>query len=88
MLTSKIDLDLKSLQEKVLDACQTALILNYYLKDYKARANTSVNRYFIGMQNDVLQICIKCIKKLSHISKLFGVKIELESDPKKLKPIL
>ena len=51
----KIHLDLKPLQEEVLDACQTALILNHYLKDYKARANTSVKRYFNGMQHDILQ---------------------------------
>ena len=40
------------------------------------------------MQNDVLQICINCINKLNHISKIFGLKVELESNPKKLKPIL
>ena len=84
----KIHLDLKPLQEEVLDACQTALLLNHYLKDYKARDNSSVKKYFIGMQNDVLQICINCINKLNHISKIFGLKVELESNPKKLKPIL
>ena len=31
----KIHLDLKPLQEEVLDACQAALLLNQYLKDYK-----------------------------------------------------
>ena len=66
----KIHLDLKPLQEEVLDACQTALLLNHYLKDYEARANTSVKTYFIGMQNDVLQICINCTKKLHHISTI------------------
>ena len=84
----KIHLDLKPLQEEVLDACHTALLLNHYLKDYKAQSNSSIKKYFIGMQNDVLQICINCIKKLNHISTIFGLKVELESDPKKLKPIL
>ena len=84
----KIHLDLKPLQEEVLDACQTALLLNHYLKDYKAGDNSSVKKYFIGMQNDVLQTCINCINKLNHISKIFGLKVELESNPKKLKPIL
>ena len=82
----KIHLDLKPLQEEVLDACQTALLLNHYLKDYKARDNSSVKKYFIGMQNDVLQICINCIKKLNHISTIFGLKVVLKSDPKKLNP--
>ena len=40
------------------------------------------------MQHDILQICINCIKKLNGISTTFGLKIEMESDPKKLKPIL
>ena len=79
----KIHLDLKPLQEEVLDACQTALLLNHYLKDYKAGDNSSVKKYFIGMQNDVLQTCINCINKLNHISKIFGLKVELESNPKK-----
>ena len=65
-----------------------SLLLNHYLKDYKAQSNSSIKKYFIGMQNDVLQICINCIKKLNHISTIFGLKVELESDPKKLKPIL
>ncbi len=40
------------------------------------------------MQHDILQICINCIKKLNGICTTFGLKIEIESDPKKLKPIL
>ena len=40
------------------------------------------------MQSDVLQICINCSKKLNHMSKNFGLKVEVESNPKKLKPIL
>ncbi|HAO14034.1 MAG TPA: hypothetical protein DDE71_00485, partial [Tenacibaculum sp.] len=84
----KIHLDLKPLQEEVLDTCQTALLLNQYLKDYKAQAATSTKRYLNGMQHDILQICINCIKKLNGISTTFGLKIEMESDPKKLKPIL
>ena len=81
-------LDLKPLQEEVLDACHIALLLNHYQKDYKAQSNSSIKKYFIGVQNDVLQICINCIKKLSHISKIFGLKVELESNPKEHKPIL
>ena len=84
----KIHLDLKPLQEEVLDTCQTALLLNQYLKDYKTQATTSTKRYLNGMQHDILQICINCIKKLNGISTTFGLKIEMESDPKKLKPIL
>ena len=84
----KIHLDLKPLQDEVLGAYQTALLLNHYLKDYKAQSSSSIKKYFIGMQNVVLQICINYIKKLNHISKIFGLKIELESNPKKLKPIL
>ena len=34
----KIHLDLKPLQEEILDARQTALLQNHYLKDYKTRA--------------------------------------------------
>ena len=59
----KIHLDLKPLQEEVLDTCQTALLLNQYLKDFKAKATTSTKRYLNGMQHDILQICINCIKK-------------------------
>ena len=40
------------------------------------------------MQHDILQICINCIKKLNGISNTFGLNIEMESDSKKLKPIL
>ena len=58
----KIHLDLKPLQEEVLDTCQTALLLNQYLKDYKTQATTSTKRYLNGMQHDILQICINCIK--------------------------
>merc|ERR1712148_37113 len=65
-----------------------ALLLNQYLKDYKAQGTTSTKRYLNGMQHDILQICINCIKKLNGISTTFGLKIEMESDPKKLKPIL
>ena len=84
----KIRLDLKPLQEEILDACQSALLLNQYLKDYKLKATTSTRRYLNGMQHDILQVCINCIKKFSGISNTFGLKIEMESDPKKLKPIL
>ena len=84
----KIHGDLKPLQEEVLDTCQAALLLNQYLKDYKQQATTSTRRYLNGMQHDILQICINCIKKLNGISTTFGLKIEMESDPKKLKPIL
>merc|ERR1712208_18186 len=84
----KIYLDLKPLQEEVLDTCQTALILNQYLKDYKTQATTSTKRYLNGMQHGILQICINCIKKLDGISTTFGLNIEMESDPKKLKTIL
>ena len=52
----KIHLDLKPLQEEVLDACQTALLSKQYIKDYKARDNSSVKKYLFGIQNDVLQI--------------------------------
>ena len=45
----KIHLDLKPLQEEVLDTCQTAPLLNHYLKDFKARANTFVKKYFNGI---------------------------------------
>ena len=78
----KIHLDLKPLQEEVLDACQAALLLNQYLKDYKLQATTSTRRYLNGMQPDILQICINCIKKFNGISTTFGLKIEMESDPK------
>ena len=79
---------MKPLQEEVLDTCQAALLLNQYLKDYKQQATTSTRRYLNGMQHDILQICINCIKKLNDISTTFGLKIEMEYDPKKLKPIL
>ena len=85
MLTSKF-ICMKPLQEEVLDACQTTLLLKHYRKDYKAQSNSSGKKYFIGMQNDVLQICINCIKKLNHISTLFGLKVGLESNPKNLNP--
>ena len=84
----KIRLDLKPLQEEVLDACQAALLLNQSLKDYKLQATTSTRRYLNGMQHDILQICINCIKKLNGISTTLELKIEMESDPKELKPIL
>ena len=60
---TKIHLDLKPLQEEVLYACQTALLLNQHLKDYKLQATTSTRRYLNGMQYDILQICTNCIKK-------------------------
>ena len=72
----KIHLDLQPLQEEVLDACQTARLLYHSLKDCKVRANTSIKRYFNGMQHEILQICINCIKKLNGISTIFGLKVE------------
>ena len=84
----KFHLNLHPLQEEVLDACQTALLLNHYSKEYKARANTSVKRYSNGMQQDILQIYINCIKKSNCISSILRLKIELKSYPKKLNFIL
>ena len=83
----KIHFDLQPLNEEVLNACQTALLLNNYLKDYKARANTYIKRYLNEMQADILQICINYTKKLNDISTIFGLEVEIESDPK-LKSIL
>ena len=60
----KIHWNLEPLKEEFLDGCQTALLLNHYVSDYKAQANTSVKRYFNVMHNDILQICIE---KLNHI---------------------
>ena len=76
----KIHLDLKSLQEEVLDSCQTALLLNQYLKYYKLQATTSTKRYLNGMHQDILQIYTTCIDKSNGISITFKVNIERESD--------
>ena len=84
----KIHLDLKPLKEEILDACNTALLLYSYLKEYKSKTAESSRKYLKGMQEDIFNTCIRCINKFNGISTTFGLKIEIESNPKKLKQIL